>query len=189
MNDIVKIPLKNGGFAIIDAIDEKYTKGYNWTINKMGVVTYLHKQKIYLHNLIAPYKRVSFKDNNRCNCRRNNLVKTQYVNSFKRKASVRKFKNKFYIRRSVTINGKNWRWHHNYRFGQKCRFKNEEDAKIEAEKQLKYISDLTEFEFLEFVKNKKSERKSTYDIICDWDLYDGKNFSQLELMQFGIKSS
>lgn len=182
--EVMQIQLRNGGCATIDEIDYKVTLNQRWTRNNMGVVTYTKTQKIYLHNLIAPYRRVSFKDGDRTNCRRSNLMRTEYKNYVKRKGGVCKFNNQFYIQR--TVNGV--KWHKNYRFGAKRRFKTENEAEQAAKEDLKYISSLTELEFIDRVKSRKATVMSTHDIISNWDLYDGREFSKINLIEEGIKN-
>lgn len=70
-----KITLKGGQVALIDDKYYDLVKGDTWfMLGKKGVASRDGKQIILLHNMIAPFDRVSFKNGNKLDCRRENLI-------------------------------------------------------------------------------------------------------------------
>lgn len=78
--DYVNIPLRNGQTAIVDEKDYKNVKDYKWGwMKNRGVAAFSHSQTILMHNLIAPFPRVSFLNGNKLDCRRQNLTKAGFI--------------------------------------------------------------------------------------------------------------
>lgn len=73
--DTILVPLHRiGGYALASACDRQLLSSYKWTETRRGVASYSRYNEIVMRNLIIGYgKRVSFRDGDRRNHRRDNL--------------------------------------------------------------------------------------------------------------------
>ncbi len=195
MNDPVFIPLHSGGFAIVDSRDVKSVSGYRWTFMKgRGVASYQKRepgqsrQTILMHNLIAPYLRVSFRNGDKRDCRRANLKPFDWRNTATGKKSIKGnvvlLANKFCwrVRRSIIEQDKLFAWATTVCFK---KIRNQNEAETIARNLAGELFTLSRQDFMEFVKWRQS-RKPANEILSDWSAFDGAEFTSREVWESGI---
>lgn len=182
----------------MDVQDAKAVSGYRWTFMKgRGVASYQKqepgqsRQTILMHNLIAPYLRVSFRNGDKRDCRRKNLVPFDW-RDLRRGCKSRKG--------NVTLAARNFWWHvhrkviergQRFKWGTRvCFFKvrTKDEAEAIARNIAKELFAMSRQDFIEFVKHRAS-KKTTNQIVSDWAVFDGKNLTRWEVFDSGIKAT
>lgn len=182
-------------------VDDKYkeiVKKYKWNWMKgRGVAAFNHDQTTLLHNLIAPYPRVSFIDGNKLNCRRENLIpwkKSEVCGnrcyqgekiSPKGNVTDRPKHFRFEIHRNIKKDGVRYFFLNKVHYKQK---RTKEDALKIAKERAAWVKSMTDEVFLQYVKDKTPKIRTTNEIISDWDCYKSQNFDMNSVYQMGIKS-
>ncbi len=146
------------------------------------------RQVILMHNLIAPYLRVSFRNGDKHDCRRANLKPFDWHNLATGKKSVKGnvvlLAKKFCwrVRRSIIEQGELFTWATTVCF-KKVRSQN--DAETIAINFAKELFALSRQDFIEFVKWRQS-RKTANQILSDWSAFDGANLAPRTVWESGI---
>jgi len=192
---MVEIPLRIGEPAIVDDIDADTALKYRWTWHRQGrgVVCYLHGQTILLHNLISPKRMVGFKDGNKRNCRRSNLVDAKSVIPERRPSKdggrqfilVQRKQMRIYVRRNLDRDGVRYRVATNLSFGQKRSF--DDTMRIALEKAAEFAK-MTRDELIKSALLAKG-RRSTNEIVSEWDQFQGRELSNREYFETGLTFS
>ena len=195
----IEIPLRKGGVALVDERDEKSVTGYNWTLwtegeKQKGVAWFGHNQTILMHNLIAPFKRVSFRNSDKRDCRRENLIPMVYKGGFGKSSKGRKsihgnvwldrMQKRFVVYRKIIENDTVHQWNTAIHF---TKFRDRDEAERMAYLLSTEIHSLTREDFIEFVKFRKS-KKTTNEIVSEWSCYEGAQISKIHLIRSGIVS-
>ena len=163
MPSVRQIRLRSGGFAYVDKEDAKKVAGYKWTcMNGKGAAAFFKDQTVLMHNLIVPYRQVSFKNGNKLDCRKENLVETKDWPSAKRKSAsgnvtVSSSHPFFIVQRNVVEDGVRYQWNTKVSFREVTRTR-EEAHKI-ARMKAGWIYALSRGEFIQFVKEGKRKKK------------------------------
>lgn len=182
---IVRIPLGDGTFALLDEKYLNYAKPYSWKYNeRYGVIAYDNSQRISLHNLIAPFPKTTFKNRNKRDCRRSNLEKlagfpSNIVNGIRKSyCEIRHNTEKriYFINRFANYDGKKMQTTFSFPYGPKKKYPKEQDAFQAAQEAFPKIRGMTKEEISDrVIANKKS---CVHDIIKDWSVFDDKVFSR-----------
>lgn len=184
------VPIKGGEFALIDAKDEKNIRGYKWGwCREKGVVAHEKKQKILMHNLIAPYRGVSFVNGDKRDCRRSNL--TRFVRTGRKSVGNPKGKNNVFndvtqsrlqIHRGVVEAGQKYIYRTAFRYTKNRSF---DEAMTLALQQAEVLRSLTREEFIKFVTSTR-HRPSMHDALLTFDAFQGGSLCKAEYWQSGI---
>lgn len=185
MENFQLLPLSSGGYAIVDDSDYEKVKLMKWHWCHRGVGSWDKKQLILLHNMIAPYEKVSFKNENKADCRRENLTKVKPGRKPGLKTNIYddKSSSRFSIHRKIHENGQKYIWYTSVCYGDKKTMAEAFDKAIQVRDEL---FGLTREEFLEFVKNRPTRKIKYSEIISDWQQFDGKILSNAEMYQMNI---
>lgn len=192
-NDIVEIPLRIGPPAIVDKVDAEIAQKYKWTWHRQGrgVVCYLKGQTILLHNLISPKKRVGFVDGNKRNCLRVNLVDWKLcISETKSRQGKEKFiyvdekQHRIQIRRNLDYQGNRYIVATSISY----KFKNFEEIMSLAVAKARALGSMTKESLVEYALVSKN-RKTTNEIVCEWDIFNGRHLSNREFFESGVTFS
>lgn len=182
---IALVPVKKGGFAMVDAADLLNVEKYHWTwMHGKGVAAYESNQTILLHNLIAPYSAVSFLNGDKRDCRRANLIRWQRSSRGSTKDNIYLDKNRsrWSVHRSVNSYGKRHLWATSVGFGAK---RSKEEARAIALQISHGIFELPRELFLKFIDFNRG-KKTTNQIVSEWDAFGGEEMKMGALFQIGM---
>jgi hypothetical protein len=171
-NQVHRLPLINGGFALID--DDfvfNIVKEMKWKFwNGKGVVSYDKKQAILLHNMIAPYNRVSFINNNKKDCRKSNLIPFIDRNLYTNNLPIGKLiydnykKRQVEFRVSIRRNGKT----HTYIKSFSYNIRTKKDAITKARISKEQFISMSKQQKLDVLINNRNNRKPRGKLIYDY---------------------
>ena len=198
------IELRGGQTAIVDEADADAVLGYNWTwMPGRGVAAYFHNQTILMHNLIAPMERVSFRDGNKLNCQRKNLIAYKPIGRkdiWMLNPRLGKGKHiwedreqqRYVVHRKVVEKGQRIAWNTSISYWSIGKVK----ALCMARKVAKSVKALTREDFISFVKfsrSKKTENQAVYDAVTEWSAFGGApikmgGYDNGELAQLGLSN-
>lgn len=195
----VSISLRSGQVALVDDSDADAVAGYKWTwMRGRGVAAYLHAQTILMHNLIAPFSAVSFKDGDKLNCRRENLIQHKPAPTARRREYNGKNiwddtkQARLTFHRRVVECGELFHWSSSvsYRFAGKAK------AMRMAEKAVAALKAMSREDFIEFVKfsrEKKTRSQAICDEVSEWSAFGGEviragGYRFGELAQLGLSN-
>lgn len=200
----VCILLRTGQTAIVDEADAKAVADYRWTwMPGRGVAAYFHGQTILMHNLIAPHARVSFKDGDKLNCRRENLTAHKAMGRkdiWTLNPRLGKGKHiwddaraeRYVFHRAVIEDGVTYRWNSgvSYRYAGKAK------AMRMARKAAAAIKAMSREDFIAFVKfsrGKSTVKQAICEVVSEWSAFGGEaikagGYSYGELSQLGLSN-
>lgn len=182
------IPLRSKGlFAIIDVKYKPLIEKEVWYLRKgVGVYCRDGKSLILLHNMIAPYAYVSFKNGNKLDCRRENLVEFKNNDFVKTRVGENIGHNKekkFYsVHRGVKVNGSKYRFDTSYSY----KTKPQERALEKCKEWRDFLFSMTRQEFVEWRKQRPDHRVSYNEIVSQFDSFNGEEISRSELIESGM---
>lgn len=180
--------LKSGEVSIVDSNDRKIVENQSWKLCERGVFCIDGKQTIFLHNMIAPYISVSFKNGNKLDCRRENLLEFRNNDFVKTRVGSNIWHNdklKFYaVHRKVILNTSKYWFYSRYSY---AGLYSQESALRKASEARKFIFDMSREEFVNWKKSRPLNRPSSNNILIDnFDCFKGREISNHEMYQMGI---
>jgi hypothetical protein len=194
--DVVKIPLPDGTYAIVDKKYEKDVRPYQWYYFKnkyhdLGVIAMDMGQVIKLHTLISNHKKTEYINKNKRDCRKENLRKHR-IEKFIPQSNFRELgislkEDSFRIRRRIKVEGVYKQAGFAFCFGSnKTKYKSKEEAYRAAKEMLPIIKAYSKAELLDlYYKHKKAK---IYDAIRDWSIWDDGEISIREFKQMGTSN-
>lgn len=190
MIDIV-IPLSNGGQVIVDEDKYDLVKNMRWNWCHRGVGCNEGCQLILMHNMIAPYQRVSFKNGCKWDCRSANLIPSTAGRKNGKNLYEDKGYNRFQIHRKIFDKGVKRLYQTSVVYGEN---RSREDAYTKALFVRDNLLAMSREEFIEFLNNNKQPivnkrrfgRVKYNEILKEWDCFKEGNISNAEMYQSGI---
>lgn len=186
--------LPNGMICTVDADKRELVQSFKWNwMKSRGVAAFMRDQTILLHNMIAPFKRVSFLDGNKLNCRRSNMIDWRVgvringrLGGGRPRNNIRDCprRTSWEIHRKIIHNGEVLSWQTLVGYGPRCR-RTREQARLIAKERVENMMALSREDFIEYVKAGRNKR-TTYEIISEWDVYQGRDFRMNEYLQEGV---
>lgn len=189
---MIQVPISDGSYAIVDDRDYNAVKDYKWHWSKQGrgVAAYCHDQKVLMHNLISPKARVKFKDGDKRNCQRDNLIQFKPGSVLHRKSRrgdmkyiyICRKQNRVQVRRNLDIEGIRYRVATSFHLGHR----ELDDALKLARLKAQELEAMTPTEFRDYALSAAARKRiSTNQIISEWDCHQGHQYSMKEFYQMG----
>lgn len=178
--------LKNGGTGIADFKYQKIVEDATWRWSNKGIVSYDGDQLVLLHNMIAPYDKVSFKNGLKWDCRRENLVDHRGLEGVPTRVGKNIYDStslyKYCVHRKVIINSHKYWFFTSYSY----KIKDKKEALRKATETRDFIFSMSKEEFIKW-KNERPQHKSTYnDMINDYSAFKGREITKDEVAQSGM---
>lgn len=205
LNDCYLISLVSGGFAIVDkdfkeVVDKSKWRWCSNQKNRNRVIS-IEGDPIQLHNLIVPFEKVTFKNGNKADCRKENLLnwceadisKMRHSHLYKNKnvgLSDRPKRNRYQVFRQVKRGDQEYIFSTSISYGKRytVQVRSKEEAYKKAIMLRDKVFSLSRNDFIKWVLSPNSKRFNVNrnEIIKDWTVFEGKERSVSEIFESGM---